>query len=280
MSRDPTWRINLNGPPRIRQIGAPAHGQVAVERWHDMPYWSMHAYQYRARLRVDDTWLQIEPGTVSVFRPRCRLEYHFSGISRHLFVHFEVDEAARGPLTAVPVLLNAGDRFDAFYAAFREAIAYRETEPARARARVWDLLWQLPSLARPQPTSHTGHAIIDRAVAWIEQHLSAPLSIAELCDALDVSHAHLARLFRERLGTSPLMYVHRRRATLAESLLRHSELPIKAIASQVGLVDLQQLNKLARRVLGRSPRAVRTARSPASSTSSGTSPRVPRRSPG
>jgi transcriptional regulator GlxA family with amidase domain len=52
-------------------------------------------------------------------------------------------------------------------------------------------------------------------------------------------------------------YIRRLRTERARHLLVNSTLPVKAVAVQVGLPDLQQFNKVIRRELGRSPREVR-----------------------
>jgi transcriptional regulator GlxA family with amidase domain len=49
----------------------------------------------------------------------------------------------------------------------------------------------------------------------------------------------------------------RRRATRAQHLLLTTNLPVKVIAAEVGVPDLQEFNKLIRRHCGHSPRAVR-----------------------
>jgi transcriptional regulator GlxA family with amidase domain len=69
----------------------------------------------------------------------------------------------------------------------------------------------------------------------------------------------LVRLFRRHLETTPVAYIRKRRAEHAKHLLIHTTLPMKSIARQIGLTDLQQFNKLLRKTLGRSPRAIRFA---------------------
>lgn len=209
---------------------------------------------------MDGTWLEIEPGSVSVLPAGAVLEYHFRGLSRHVFAHFDPRPSPRTPPVRVPAMLRLGRHFESFVSDFAGAVGWMQSQPRRAQARVWDLLWRLTTVVDSNPFPSAAHPLVARVVEWIELHLAEPFALATLADDLSVSHAHLIRLFRRHLAATPLSYVHARRAQRAEHLLRHTTLSIKSIAMQVGLVDLQQLNKLMRRTLGQSPRALRTGR--------------------
>jgi transcriptional regulator GlxA family with amidase domain len=100
---------------------------------------------------------------------------------------------------------------------------------------------------------------VDRAVEWIERRLSEPLKLSAVADDLEISSTHLVRLFRKHMGMTPLAYVQERRAEQAQHLLVHTTLPMKSIARQIGLVNLQQFNKFVRKKRGLSPRAIRSA---------------------
>ena len=66
---------------------------------------------------------------------------------------------------------------------------------------------------------------------------------------------HLAEdLVQTTLGK---LYASWRRVRRAEYLLRYTTLPIKAVASQVGLGDFHSFNKAMRRVTGLAPRQAR-----------------------
>jgi transcriptional regulator GlxA family with amidase domain len=78
-----------------------------------------------------------------------------------------------------------------------------------------------------------------------------------LARELDVSHNHLTRSFRAATGLAPVEFIRERRVNRAEELLRHTTLPIKAIAAQVGLGDFHSFNKVMRRAKGASPRRLR-----------------------
>jgi AraC family transcriptional regulator len=256
MSARSAWMLPLHATPRPRQIAIGLHGRrTLVERWSGLPFWCMHAYRYSAAVRVNDTWLGVEPGCVSLFPPVVALEYRFRGPSTHTYAHFDLAPGPAGA-TAAPVMRQLGDAFERFDADFRQAVGWHAHQPARAAVRLWDLLWQYAG-DEPTRTPGAGHAVVDRAVEWIELRLGEPIAISDVAEAMDVSHVHLVRLFRAHLGQTPLAYLHARRARRAEHFLKHTTRPMKAIAQEIGLSDLQQLNKLCRKVLGRPPSAVR-----------------------
>lgn len=242
----------------IRQMGVSLHGDPRTQRFSNLTFWSLHAYRYHATLIAGDQQVTIEPGTVTVLMPGEDLEYRYRGPSEHAYVHFLPVKvaAARRPIGIVHRLGTAFDRFDAD---FREAIGWFPHETPRARARVWDLLWRLAEPARGKASDGTRTPpVLSRALEMIELTIASGLPISRLADELDISPAHLARLFNQYLGVSPLQYVLRRRVERAEHLLRHTTLPIKAVAREIGIQDLQQFNKLIRQRTGHPPRKLRS----------------------
>jgi AraC-like DNA-binding protein len=255
----PFWPVPLGNAPVLRHMATPVHGAIRVESWKNLGFWCLHSYRYYADLRIDQSWFEIRPGLVSIFPPSCEQEFRYRGPSRHTYAHFDLPRQRDGDAVLLPALIDLGDRFEAFDAKFREAAAWLPSQPSRSQARIWDLLWQLTSFSQEQGVRSSGHLLVDRGVEWIERRLSEPLKLSQVADELDISPTHLVRLFRKHLALTPLAYVQKRRAEQAEHLLIHTTLPMKSIARQIGLVDLQQFNKFLRKMRGRSPRAIRSA---------------------
>jgi transcriptional regulator GlxA family with amidase domain len=99
---------------------------------------------------------------------------------------------------------------------------------------------------------------VAEALAYIEQHLPAPITVPEIAVSVGLSHNHLTRLFHADTGTTVVAHIRRRRLERAAHLLRESTLSIPAVAASVGIPDLQAFNKACRRELGASPRAIRS----------------------
>lgn len=255
--------VDLAVPPIVSRIAPALHGQVSFERWTGLRFWSLHAYTYRAELFVGTRRYRIEPGCVSVLPPLVELEYRFRGVSEHVYAQFQPAGASngmdqdRGRLGWELPIMSRLDRpaFKRFHADMLEASSWHASNPAPIAARVWDLLWRL---ARPLSASATLHPTVLSAMAIMQRRLGeADLRIEDIAMQLNVSHAHLVRLFRANLSTTPRRLLRLRRAQWAGHLLMHTSVPGKSIAAAVGLADIQQLNKLLRRELGQSPRRLR-----------------------
>ncbi|MGN9909729.1 helix-turn-helix domain-containing protein [Phytohabitans sp. LJ34] len=247
--------LQLDDPPTVAAVGVGVHGTTGPRDVFELPdLWQLHVYGYTAELTVGGTTHAIRPGRVSLIPPGARVEYRYRGRSEHLYAHFATRR--RGVRHGVPAMQDAGAEARPISALLRQAIAARPGSPARVVASVWTVLWQVAQLA-PHDGQPRGHATVSAAVAHIESHLAAPLTVPAVARAVGVSHNHLTRLFRAETGHTVVGYIRRRRLEHARHMLRESTLSIPAIAASVGIPDLQAFNKACRRELGASPRAVR-----------------------
>ncbi len=207
-------------------------------------------------MRVHDQAFPIRPGHVSITPPFVTLEHHFQGSSMHRVGHFALPVAA-GSGIPIPAMQDVGEAFTAMEASFVEAIGWFSTQPRRAEARVWDILWRLTAPAAPDGGKPTLHPAVEKTLQSIELRLGETLGVSALADDVDLSHSHLTRLFHQAIGTSIISYIVERRVQRAQHLLVYSTQPIKTIAAQVGVPDLHQFNKTLRRALGQSPSSIR-----------------------
>jgi AraC-like DNA-binding protein len=97
---------------------------------------------------------------------------------------------------------------------------------------------------------------------WIESvrerlALDPGVSVSELAAWADVDRAHLARTFRENIGTAPS--VHRRRALACRAVdaLTRGGGKLSAIANDLGFADQGHMNRVLRREAGLSPLRLR-----------------------
>lgn len=250
-------RVRLDAPPRVASLGVGVHGTAGLRDVFRLPdLWQLHLYQYAAELVVDGTAYAIRPGHVSLVPPGALVQYRYRGRSEHLYAHLELP--AEGEELSVPVLQDAGVATPRLTDLFQKAVAVAPRSPARAGAEMWAVLWRVTELAAPAAHgTERSHNAVAAAVAYIESRLAVPLSVPEVAAAAGVSHNHLIRLFRSETGGTVVGYIRRRRMERARHLLRESTLSIPAIAAAVGIGDLQAFNKVCRRELGASPRAVR-----------------------
>jgi len=76
------------------------------------------------------------------------------------------------------------------------------------------------------------------------------LTISSVAAKVGVSREYLTRLFRARLGRSPLEYLHELRISCAEDLLAHSRLSIYEVALECGYKTTSELGIWFRRLRG------------------------------
>jgi AraC-like DNA-binding protein len=258
--------MDLAEPPVVVSQGRATHGVGRLLDDFQLPdLWSLHLYDYTAELEVDGLAYPITPGSVSLVPPASLIRYRYQGPSTHLYAHLRTRAAPVGDAAAWPLhlIMYPGPELAVITDLMESAVDSAASRPERTRADVWLTLLRLTALDqnRERASRHRSPAQqhLTRALAHIERHLSEPLTVPEIAAAAGVSHNHLTRLFTAGQGTTVVGYLRRRRIEHARQLLVHSTMSISAIASTVGIPDLQAFNKACRTVTGLGPRALREA---------------------
>ncbi|MFE6620683.1 GlxA family transcriptional regulator [Streptomyces sp. NPDC057740] len=94
-------------------------------------------------------------------------------------------------------------------------------------------------------------------LAWAQERLGEPLTVADLAARAAVSPATLHRRFRTQLGTTPLAWLTGERVTLACRLIERGEERLDVVAARSGLGTAANLRARVRRATGLSPSAYR-----------------------
>ena len=100
-------------------------------------------------------------------------------------------------------------------------------------------------------------------LAWTQERLDQPLSVADLAARAAVSQATLHRRFRAELGTTPLAWLTGERLALACRLIERGESRFEIVARRTGLGTATNLRALLRRETGLSPSQYRRRFGPA-----------------
>ncbi|MCW7941783.1 AraC family transcriptional regulator [Streptomyces hygroscopicus] len=100
-------------------------------------------------------------------------------------------------------------------------------------------------------------------LAWAQERLGEPLTVAGLAARAAVSPATLHRRFRAQLGTTPLAWLTGERVTLACRLIERGEERLDVVAERSGLGTAANLRARLRRETGLSPSAYRRRFGPA-----------------
>ena len=102
--------------------------------------------------------------------------------------------------------------------------------------------------------SDEGRILFERIVVWLEQHMSEPLSVQDICGAFGVSQSNLARLFRKYTARSCNKYLIELRIRRARELLRENpHVRIRDAAEMVGYADPLYFSRVFRSYVGKSP---------------------------
>lgn len=183
----------------------------------------------------------------------------FAAAGGHRFLVLDVPAAGAAGAADWPVAEGA---FFPIAAPLRHLLDHATTSPAIGAGlpeavAAWSALLRL---ALMQPTAHPpsrDEARLRQAMAHIQHHLDAPLTVAEVARAVGTSERQLHRLFQAQLQQSPRAYVMQQRLGRAVDLLRGTRLAIADIAQRCGYADQSALTHALRRAGQLTPAALR-----------------------
>ncbi len=100
---------------------------------------------------------------------------------------------------------------------------------------------------------------LDATQAYVLEHLTADLSVEALAARVGMSPRNFARVFRQKLGMTPAVFVERARLDASRRLLEQTTLGIEEIARASGFALAETLRRVFARNLATSPTAYRRA---------------------
>ncbi|MBE9004407.1 helix-turn-helix transcriptional regulator [Fortiea sp. LEGE XX443] len=96
------------------------------------------------------------------------------------------------------------------------------------------------------------------AVDYINSHLDQDIKLTDIAELLGVSHYYFCRLFKQSIGTTPHQYLIQQRIERAKILLKNRKLSIAEVALECGFTDQSHLTKHFKRIVGLTPKAMRS----------------------
>lgn len=121
-----------------------------------------------------------------------------------------------------------------------------------ASALAYALLLKLRAMPQ-QAGESLGSPLVEGALAIIQQELPFLEGVEELAERLEVSTAHLSRVFSKKIGVSPGKYITRMRVEYAKLLLRDPDTSITYVAEASGFANANYFSKVFRKETGMSP---------------------------
>lgn len=136
-------------------------------------------------------------------------------------------------------------------------VRYYATAAAAAEAGFRPCLRCRPEAAPGTPAWMGTSAVVRRALRLIDAGALDTDSVGALAARVGVGARHLARLFLQHVGASPITVAQTRRLQFAKRLLDETDLPVTQIALAAGFSSIRRFNAAFQSTYARSPRELR-----------------------
>lgn len=271
---------NLNNLANRHEVPPPAttllvtgcdHNEPSYAVWRSrgtQDYLLLFTQSGTGRVGYSGGEVRCAPGQLVLIRPGVRHDYGTARGATHwglVWAHFQPrshwlrwlgwPEPAPGILSLaslpsetvelVGAALTKMDRLAQSALPQREAFAINALEEA--------LLWCTTALGGEE----RGDPRIVRAMAYLTENLTRPLSLGEIAASVGLSVSRLSHLFREQVGLTPMQFLENERIGRARQLLRLTARPIAVIAAEVGFESAIHFSLRFKKAVGVSPRDFR-----------------------
>ena len=157
------------------------------------------------------------------------------------------------------LLRTTGTKWEYLGEVFRQGVAESET-----RSLDWEIsvlgnsLTLLSHLSRAYHDASSSHLkaekpeLLDQVLAYIEQHLSERITLAEVAHHFYISESTITQTFRKKMGVSFYRCVTQRRLIAAKGLILQG-LPMDTVGEQVGFTDYSSFFRAFKQEYGISP---------------------------
>ena len=232
---------------------------------------AFHLHEVNGVLRREGRDEPFHPGELLVSFPHQATSYAHERPQRLWCIHCAPPQTATAPVP-IPSTVVLGAQRDYVVERMARISRLNASAPrdplsgAMAGVVMLEFLLTLSDIAhrRHSATQHSHEVEVAAAASWIESHATHSISIPALAQRVGLHQHTLARHFRQRFGHTMQGYQLACRLNQARNLLEHSDIPIHALARQLGFTDVQHFSKHFRRHQGLAPQryrrhAVRTA---------------------
>lgn len=98
---------------------------------------------------------------------------------------------------------------------------------------------------------------VEQVHQYITNHIEEELSVEELARMVYLSQNHLTRIFKKKYGKTIVEYIMEYRLSLAEEMLKNTNLTVTTVSAKIGYPDYVYFTKLFKKHSGYSPSAYR-----------------------
>lgn len=181
---------------------------------------------------------------------------HFDGVNARGYYKAIVENR-------IPVIsLHDTYRFEKYlhklYTSFRDHISIKE---ALLNNYIVNILTELLIGCDAEHSANVSSSIIEDTVAYINEHLAAPLTLKALASQASLSPFYFSRLFKKETGFTPHGYVIMARVNNAKFLLKSSNATIKEICFGTGFTSESSFCTTFKKITGSTPSEYRESTS-------------------
>lgn len=133
---------------------------------------------------------------------------------------------------------------------------------AETSSLIYSMLMKLLERSGASGAGGIGNPVVDRAISYIQSHLTDKLSVEEIAANAGYSASYFSHMFAEETGMSPYQFVVKSRVEQAQQLLKTTRHTVQEIAFQCGFNSAANFCYTFRKLSGVSPHEYR--RSPLS----------------
>ena len=128
---------------------------------------------------------------------------------------------------------------------------------AETSALIYSMLMKLLEHSGASGAGSSGNPVVDRAIDYIQSHLTDKLSVEEIAANAGYSASYFSHLFAEETGLSPYQFVVKSRIEHAQQLLKTTRQTVQEIAFQCGFNSAANFCYTFRKLVGTSPHEYR-----------------------
>ena len=281
LSRSPS--LGYEPPEEVGWIRCLAHGfPTPLARWHYHDEYELHLIVATSGKAFVGDWIgQFQPGHVVLTGPRLphnwvSMDLPEGGVAeRDLVIQFAHEPLARAAeaipelAEVLPMLERSRHGIEFFGMGERAHEHWRRAKAGHGMQRLAAFCAYLADLSTStdyrllssvqMQSSDDDHSLdqIDSIVSRITEHLSEPLSAADIAGELGMSESRFSRFFHRATGNTFTDFVNRVRINRACQLLMESDRLITDICYVVGFNNIANFNRRFRDIKGMTPREYR-----------------------
>lgn len=253
---------------RLQYCGLLPRAGGSFERHAHDTYEFHYVVGGRGAFEVGGRTLAIGPGDFFYTRPRTA---HRSAVAvsgdylLQYLVFLALDGPGDGDLAAdldgrfaEGTIRRLGDRHHGFFAEL--ARLCDGADPCLTRAAAFKfagVLYELMGDAAAVPHSHPA---VEHALELMRGQVGSVVRLDALVAELGIEKSYFIRLFKKRVGVSPMKYAMHLKMSAAADLLRGGSEPLAVVAEQVGFADPYHFAKCFKQWSGVAPGAYRRGR--------------------